>query len=491
MASGSSCPAGTTSAQADFVERAQKSEARVEKLEKDHSTVMNKLQDIESKLSQALASTENVEGRLSQGFAIAKEEMRNQLEAAEKRLMSLVLEAVERRAQIEANSALTQLAGDMAVLACTKDGGQGDGIGGKPVMGELVGLTADEPEQEYETADSPSSSPGVAEHVHSRSQHADALPDHSFSELSDSRRRLEAIGSMARHVSASLSGSASSRRRSDSRGSAPPQRNGVSRSSTPTPAVVQQALPTPDLTSETEMARLAELRRFASTVLGSDVPRHVDSNGRPCSDSGSGRMPPPDEASNAGTGGFCPPTSAVPPAVAASAAAAAAAQFALSGMGNAAFLGAPPGYPSFPGIDATAMASAAAGRSMAWDACRRPSTAAATVATPGTAGLGPPPPASAWSMGRQTWALPPAPEQPEAAAWSGGPLESASRSSMAQAPPPMPMDSEAHLATPVPPWDTGPARRPNPVGGRHVQSSTRAPWPAADSDDEQSDRLVF
>jgi len=482
MASGSSCPTGTTSAQTDVVERAQKAEARVEKLEQHHSTLVSRLQDIESRLSQVLATSENVENRLSQGLATAKEEMRSQIEAAEKRLVSLVLEAVERRAQSEANSALSQLAGDWAVLARTKDGG-------KPVMGEPLGLTADEPEQEYETADSPSSSPGTTKHVQSRSQHADTLQDASVSELSDSTRRLEAIGSMARRVSASLSGSASPTPRSGSRGSAPPSRNVVSRSGTPTPAFAQQPLTTQDLTSETEMARLAELRRFASTVLGSDVPRHADSSGRPCSDSGSGRMPPPDEASNAGTGGFCSSTSAVPPAVAASAAAAAAAQFALSGMGGAAFLGATPGYLGFPGVDATALASAAAGRAMAWDAHRRPS---ASPAAPGAAGLGPPPP-GAWSMSRQTWAPPPAPEQHEAVAWPGGLPESTSRSSVAQAPPAMPMDSEAHLATPIPPWDTGPARRPSPVGRRHstVQSSTRASWPAADSDDEHSDRLVF
>lgn len=488
MASGSSCPEGTTSAQA-IAERAQKVEARVEKLEQENSALVSKLQDMDNRLSQVLNTSENSENRLSRGLATAKEEMRSQLEAAERRLVSLVLEAVERRAQSEASSALTQLAGDWAVLAHTKAGRQADGTGGKPVMGEPLGLTADEPEQEYETADSPSSSPGTAKRVQSRSQHADTLQDTLDSELLDSRHRLEAIGSMARHVSASLSGSASPTPRSDSRGSAPPSRNVASRSDTPTPAVAQQPLPAQDLTSETEMARLAELRRFASTVLGSDVPRHADSNGRPCSDSGSGRMPPPDEASNTGTAGFCSPTSAVPPAVAASAAAAAAAQFALSGMGGAAFLGANPGYPGFPGIDAAALASAAAGRSMAWDAHRRPST---TAAAPGAAGLGPPAP-STWSMSRQTWVPAPAPEKHEVVAWPGGPPESASRSSMAQAPPPMPMDGEAHLATPIPPWDSGPARRPSPVSGRHsrVQSSTRAPWPAADSDDEHSDRLVF
>jgi len=489
MASGSSCPAGTTRAQTDAVEHAQNADARVEKLEQHHSTLVSKLQDIESRLLEVLATSENVEKRLSQGLSTAKEEMRSQLEAAEKRLVSLVLEAVERRAQSEANCALKQLAGDWAALACTKDGKQGDGIGSKPVMGEPLGPTADEPEQEYETADSPSSSPGTIKHVQSRSRHADTLQDTSVSELLDSTRRLEAIGSMARHVSASLGGSASPTPRSGSHGSVPPSRNVVARNGTPTPAFARQSLPTQDLTSETEMARLAELRRFASTVLGSDVPKHADSSGRPCSDSGSGRMPPPDEASNAGTGSFCPPTSAVPPSVAASAAAAAAAQFAFSGMGGAAFLGPTPGYPGFPGVDAAALASAAAGRAMAWDARQRPS---ATAAAPGAAGLAPPP-SGAWGMNRQTWTSPPAPEQQEAVAWPGGPPESTTRSSVARAPPPMPMDSEAHLATPIPPWDTGPARRPSPVGGRHstVQSSTRASWPAADSDDEHSDRLVF
>jgi len=475
MASGSSCLAGTTTlAETNAAERAKKAEARVEKLEQEHSILVSKLQDIESKLSQVLATSENVESRVLQGLATAKEEMRNQIETAEKRLLSLVLEAVERRAQSEASSALTQLAGDWAVLARAKEGKQGDGSAGKPVIGEPLGLPADEPEQEYETTDSPSSSP---QHVQTRSQHADSLPDASFSELSDSRHRLEAIGSMARHVSASLSGSASPTPRSGSRGSTAPAQNVASRSSTPTPAVAQRLSPMPDLTSETEMARLAELRRFASTVLGSD--------------SASGRMAPPNEGLSIGTGGFCPPTQNVPPEFAASAAAAAAAQFALSGMGGTAFLGAP-GYPGFPGMDAATLASAAAGRAMAWDARQRPSAAAAQAAAAPGAGLGPPPP-SAWSRYRQTWAPPSASEQLEAAVWPGGPPDSTSRLSTSQAPPPMPLDNETHLATPIPPWDSGPARRPSPVNGRPstVQSSARAPWPAADSDDEHSDRLVF
>lgn len=234
---------------------------RYDWLEQEHAALRGRLLQLEQNVARDLKSM--------------KDETRHQMEAAERRLTALVSEEVEKRVREGAKSAAKQI---MAEKVATK--------ASAPVN--------EEPEQEEQLS---------CDFVETPAAHHQAKPKFSWSpqgdsevssaELADSKHRLEAIGTIARRVSASLGGSADASREESMRLMRHPEVSAVldaRRPTVPTGGAPHSAIAAERNVALTncfqsgggrrrsrdhggdpldlEMERLADLRRFASSVLG-------------------------------------------------------------------------------------------------------------------------------------------------------------------------------------------------------------------------------
>eukprot|EP00931_Biecheleriopsis_adriatica_P041754 TRINITY_DN23828_c0_g1_i1.p1 TRINITY_DN23828_c0_g1~~TRINITY_DN23828_c0_g1_i1.p1 ORF type:complete len:797 (-),score=153.24 TRINITY_DN23828_c0_g1_i1:30-2420(-) len=199
-------------------EHAAETSRRLEVLERETASLRERLEEVQQSKSSE--------------WERLREENRRQIERTERRIIAQIMEELEGKVRI----ALEQL-----------------GMGQKLSHADEP-APAQEPEQEYDGGESPRA-------TRLRSAPAQESSDQvmkrisevtSAAELADSTHRLEAIGSIARHVSASLGGA--------------PE---TACEATPSQSTDRQ-LSTEQL--EQELAHLADMRRYASKVLGKPLP---------------------------------------------------------------------------------------------------------------------------------------------------------------------------------------------------------------------------
>lgn len=151
---------------------------------------------------------DELERMFSRSFAAFKEEIRCQMEATERRIVSDVLDELDPRVQAEAGKAMARLlgvagevVGKLGKLGATTPYPVGAPKKGDSPLATVPGApsTSEEPEQEYETtADSPSRSSSTSiGHVGADGLSAAADPIHPT-------KRLEVIGGIARRVFATF-----------------------------------------------------------------------------------------------------------------------------------------------------------------------------------------------------------------------------------------------------------------------------------------------
>jgi len=230
---------------------ATEAEVRLRQLESAGATFDGRLRELERALSS--------------GLSALKDDLLDRMEALERRVFARAMEEAEHRFHVAASTAAAVTATAPPPAAITIANSIGGRHGGRDSA-----CDNEEPEEEYEAlGDSGDCSAGggraVAQVrtqddisklpqkkqlqpcVESACSSPRATSEVSTAELADSKLRLEAIGSIARRVSASLGGS-----------SEPQAIDASSKSSTDN--------------LDDEMARLADLRRFASSVLGTVDP---------------------------------------------------------------------------------------------------------------------------------------------------------------------------------------------------------------------------
>jgi hypothetical protein len=241
---------------------------QIEELKHEHEALLSRLRKLEQTFVRDLG--------------VVKDDVHLQIEATEKRIFKRVLEELDIRIRQIVGASSEKIAS----LEPTKP------YGSKLALDFSVEQTSqvstpfnEEPEQEYDTCDmsdfsSIQASGGRRESEFWKSPSRDESPkkEVSLAELADNRRRLQNIGNAARSITSSLSGSTAE-------SVAHQQPAKLDYSGLQTPDFAAQRFAAPDPFSplqmaapakapgdspdglDAEMARLADLRRFASSVL--------------------------------------------------------------------------------------------------------------------------------------------------------------------------------------------------------------------------------
>jgi len=246
-----------------------------EELRQEHEALLSRLRHLEQTFVRDLGAV--------------KEYVHLQIETTEKRIFTRVLEELDKRIQKTVGAA----AGKIVGLEAKPYGGKLSLDLSNDSAAQGVGTPFnEEPEQEYDTCDISEcssiqasgsrreseiwKSPSVDESPpHKASQKEKNAAEVSSAELADNRRRLQAIGNAARSITGSLGGNAAREPVSHTPqtklaydGLQTPDFAGSSFAESP----LQMATSAPDNREssdglDAEMARLADLRRFASSVL--------------------------------------------------------------------------------------------------------------------------------------------------------------------------------------------------------------------------------
>eukprot|EP00427_Karlodinium_veneficum_P055307 CAMPEP_0169407636 /NCGR_PEP_ID=MMETSP1017-20121227/58217_1 /TAXON_ID=342587 /ORGANISM="Karlodinium micrum, Strain CCMP2283" /LENGTH=840 /DNA_ID=CAMNT_0009514575 /DNA_START=67 /DNA_END=2586 /DNA_ORIENTATION=- len=229
----------------------------VDQLMKDNKDLFARLQSLEQSFAKDLGAVQD--------------DVNRQLEITEKRIVSRVLDELEKRLRQATKTALSEPVKptklSMDVISSQEPTQHGAGT---PMNYE--------PEQEYADSDLSECQPASSSRRPSELQKSyvdealqkvteQAAAEESKEELADNRQRLENIGNVARRINGSLSGLAGPKE-PVSQVALRPENNG---SQTPDFAATfsgspSQSFPPPD-GLDAEMARLADLRRFASNVM--------------------------------------------------------------------------------------------------------------------------------------------------------------------------------------------------------------------------------